>query len=205
MSNNSDALTGDGPPARWILDWQPVIDRIGTQMDEPGVRFGPDVVELGAIRRWLEPLEFDCPLHRDADVARAHGFPEVIAPYTSVWSFILPAIWQPGDAPTFAEASRDAQPWRSAIADDVIPGAPETSAMFGTGVSMEFLRPPHLGERIGAGPRRLLDCVPKRTSVGHGAFITFDRHLVTGDLEPVCRVQAQVYVYNPHARAGSDA
>jgi len=182
----------------WTLAWQPLIDQVGSELDEPGTRLGPDAVELSGIRRWLEPLEFDCALHRDEDTARAHGWPDVIAPYTAVWCFILPAIWQPGDAPSFQDASRDAQPWRSAVADDAIPGAPPTTAMFGTGVSMEFLRPVHVGERVGAGPRRLLRCEPKQTSVGRGAFVTFERHLVTARAEPVCRVEAQVYVYNPH-------
>jgi hypothetical protein len=188
----------------WTSAWQPVIDRIGTWLDDPEPRFGPDAVELGAIRRWMEPLEFDSAVHRDADVARANGWPDVIAPYTAIWSFVLPAVWVPGDLPTFDDAARDTQPWRTPIEDDTVPGSPPTSAMFGTGVSMNFLRPLRIGERVGSGPRRLRDCVPKQTSVGRGAFVTFDRELVTGDLEVVCRVEAQVYAYNPMRQDATD-
>jgi N-terminal half of MaoC dehydratase len=191
MSNKQD----------WMRDWQPLIDRIGSALDDGPPRFGPDAVELGAIRRWLEPLEFDCALHRDPAVATAHGWPGVIAPYTAVWTFMMPAVWAPGEPTTFDDPSRDAQPWRSGISDDVVPGAPVTTAVFGTSVSMEFERPLRLGERVGIGPRRLVDCVPKQTSVGRGAFVTFDRHILagdpTGDLEPICRAEAQIYLYNP--------
>ena len=31
---------------------------------------GADAVELGSIRRWMEPKEFDCDLHTSADAAR---------------------------------------------------------------------------------------------------------------------------------------
>ncbi|MEU5879176.1 MaoC family dehydratase N-terminal domain-containing protein [Spirillospora sp. NPDC047279] len=186
----------------WEAAWRPLVDRIGSDLDEPGVRFGPDPVEAGAIRRWLEPLEFDCALHRDAEAARAHGWPDVIAPYTAMWTFVLPAVWEPGERPTFEDGSRDAQPWRSVISDDVFPGAPPTSGMFGTGISIEFERPLHVGERAGSGPRRLLDCVPKETRVGRGAFVTFDRQMFAdggsgGGPEPICRVEAQLYLYDP--------
>jgi hypothetical protein len=194
----------------WEAAWQPLIDRIGSEVDEPGVRYGPDLVEAGAIRRWLEPLEFDSALHRDADVARAHGWPDVIAPYTAMWTFILPAIWEPGEGPTFAEAARNAQPGRSVISDDVFPDAPPTSAMFGTGISIEFERPLHVGERAGSGPRRLMECVPKQTKVGRGAFVTFDRHVYalgvgSAEPEPICRVEATLYLYDPFpSEAGAD-
>ncbi|TDC57441.1 hypothetical protein E1281_04960 [Actinomadura sp. KC345] len=189
----------------WKAAWRPLVDRVGSEIDEPDVRYGPDPVERGAIRRWLEPLEFDCALHRDAAVARAYGWPDVIAPYTAMWTFIMPAVWEPGERPTFDGPSRDAQPWRSTISDDVFPGAPPTSGMFGTCLSIEFERPLHAGERAGAGPRRLLACEPKETRVGRGAFVTFDRHVFTGDMEPICRVEAQIYFFDPVPVEGEGA
>ena len=38
-----------------------------------GESVGVDAVELGSIRRWLEPKEFDCGLHIDAEAAKAAG------------------------------------------------------------------------------------------------------------------------------------
>jgi hypothetical protein len=188
----------DFSPADWTAQWQPLVQRVGSLLDGPDLRYGPDPVELGTIRRWLEPLEFDCALHRDAQVARAHGWPDVIAPYTAIWAFMMPAVWRSGDPPTYADAARDTQPARSEIGDDVIPGAPPTSAVFGTGISMEFVRPLVVGERVAVGPRRLVACVPKQTRVGRGAFVTFDREFFADGVELIGRAQAQIYLYNPY-------
>ena len=35
---------------------------------------GADAVELGSVRRWLEPKEFECPIHTDEAAARAAGY-----------------------------------------------------------------------------------------------------------------------------------
>jgi hypothetical protein len=194
-------------PARdddWRAAWQPLFDRVGDDLDGGAVRFGPDAVDASAIRRYLEPLEFDCVLHRDADSARAHGWPDLVAPYVSVWSFMMPPAWEPGDGPTFPAADRDTQPRRSPIADDHFPGAPPTDSVFGTGVSMEFDRPLHVGERVGVGPRRLVACEPKQTRVGRGAFVTFERDVVTGSGERICRITAQIYLYDAHGAGAHD-
>ena len=45
-----------------------------------GVTTAPDAVELGAIRRWLEPKEFDCALHTDKSAAQSAGYRDIIAP-----------------------------------------------------------------------------------------------------------------------------
>ncbi|UMG91267.1 acyl-CoA dehydrogenase family protein [Nocardioides sp. TF02-7] len=82
----------------WTRAWQPLVERVGQPLDPEGLRFGPDRVEVGAIRRFLEPLELDCALHTDPDVARAHGWPGIVAPYTAVWTFLLPRPLEPGVA-----------------------------------------------------------------------------------------------------------
>lgn len=197
-SDKSPTAASEAPSPSWMAEWQPVVERVGSLLDEPDLRFGPDPVELGAIRRWLEPLEFDCALHRHPEVARAHGWPDVIAPYTAVWAFLMPPVWQPGDPPTYGDAARNTQPAQSSIADDVIPGAPPTSAVFGTGISMEFVRPLVVGERVAVGPRRLVACVPKQTRVGRGAFVTFDREFFADGVERIGWAQAQIYLYNPY-------
>ena len=56
-----------------------------------------DAVELGSIRRWLEPKEFDCALHTDAEVAKSAGYADVIAPDTMVFSYGLPPYWSAED------------------------------------------------------------------------------------------------------------
>ena len=193
--SNGDPRAGDD----WQAAWQPLLARVGSDLDDGAIRYAPDVVDASAVRRYLEPLEFDCPLHTDPAVARAHGWPDLIAPYVAVWSFMMPAIWAPGDTATYVGPARDTQPQRSSIADDHFPDAPPTTSVFGTGVSMEFDRPLRVGDRVGIGPRHLVACEPKQTRVGRGAFVTFERDVVTDSGERICRISAQMYLYNPHA------
>src|SRR5258708_1089564 len=49
----------------WKQAWQPMIDAVGTDFSDGAEVQGADEVERGAIRRFLEPLQFDCPLHYD--------------------------------------------------------------------------------------------------------------------------------------------
>jgi hypothetical protein len=183
----------------WSAVWQPVADRVGELLDEDRPRPGPDRVEAGAVRRYLEPIELDSALHTDPDAAQAHGWPDVLAPYTSVWTFLLPAAWTAGQGPLYPpDAGRDAQPAWSLIGDDVVPGAPPTSGVFGSDLSLEFDRPVHVGERLSAGPRRLLACTPKETRVGRGAFVRFARDVTVESGERVCRLTGEIYLYDPH-------
>ncbi|SKB06161.1 N-terminal half of MaoC dehydratase [Aeromicrobium choanae] len=185
--------------------WDPVVSRVGELIDEDRVTFGPDRVEPGAIRRYLEPIELDSAIHTDVEAARRHGWPGIVAPYTSVWSALLPAVWSPERGPLYPEgAGRDAQPAWSPIGDDVVPGAPATSAVFGADLSLEFDRPLLVGERAGAGPRRLVACTPKETRVGRGAFVRFERDVVVESGERVCRMSAEIYLYDPHPAKGAD-
>ena len=64
----------------WKQAWQPVVDVIGQNFGS--LMTGADEVSAAAIRRYLEPLEFDCALHCDAAVAREHGFDDIVAPNT---------------------------------------------------------------------------------------------------------------------------
>lgn len=65
------------------------IDRslIGTSSDAWIVE-----VERGAIRRFAEAIGDDNPLWRDAEFARAQGYPDVIAPPSFPVSFVMPDI-----------------------------------------------------------------------------------------------------------------
>ena len=178
--------------ADWRAAWQPLIEAVGTVLDDDGIRWGPEVVELGGIRRYTEVLELDSAVHRG---------PDAVAPYTMIWPLTIVPMWEPGDPPLFTDAARDTQPLRSPIADDVIPGAPRTTHTFGTSVSTFWDRPPVVGERLGNGPRRLVEVVPKQTSVGRGAFVTFEREIVSDAGDRVCRTVAQMYLYNAVSEA----
>ena len=104
---------------KWTSTWEPMIARVGSDLSEGELTWGADEIEPGAIRRYLEPLELDCPLHYDREVARAYGFSDVTAPYTSILTFTIPAMWNPGQR-LFTSHDRDAQPASSPINGDYL-------------------------------------------------------------------------------------
>lgn len=62
-----------------------------------GNSFGADAVEKGSIRRWLEPKEFDCPIHTDNEAAKDAGYSGIVAPATMVMTYAIAPYWKPGD------------------------------------------------------------------------------------------------------------
>ena len=69
--------------ADWQADWQPLVEAVGRDFGDGSTVWGADLVERGTIRRFTEPLELSSGLHYDLQIAWAHGFPDVIAPYTA--------------------------------------------------------------------------------------------------------------------------
>jgi hypothetical protein len=183
----------------WTAQWQPAIDAVGTDFGDGSTRWGADPVEAGAIRRYVEVLEFDCALHLDAAAARGYGFGNIIAPYTSALTWSIPPMWQPGDAPLFVDDDRDAQPARTPIDNSDFTLGPRTTGFFATDMEFEFVRPLVVGERIGKRGRRLLSCVPKQTAVGRGAFLVWESELVDTRGDVVVRMRTGTYAYVPLA------
>jgi hypothetical protein len=182
----------------WQADWQPLVDAVGRDFGDGSTVWGADLVERGTIRRFAEPLELSSGLHYDPEVARAHGFPDVIAPYTAAMSFSVPAMWNPSEPTLYSDPSPDAQPDRSPINNQDMPLGPRTTGFFATDISMEFIRPAVVGERVGRRGQRLVSCVPKQTSMGRGAFLTWESELVTDSGDVIARVRTGTYAYNPH-------
>ena len=176
--------------------WQPVIDRFGEDL---GVwRWtGADVIDPGMIRRLCEVLEFDCPLHHDADAARAHGHPDLVAPYTAALPFSLPPLRSPGEPSLFVDDARDAQPERSVIAGLEIPGAPPTTGFMVTEIDTEFARPARVGERLRQTGLTLLAFRPRQTRVGRGAFMTFETDIRGAEDERVATIRMTTFSYDP--------
>lgn len=183
----------------WQDEWQPLVDAVGTDFGDDNMTFGADVVERGTIRRYIEPLEIDSPLHHDAEFARAHGYADVIAPYTAALPFSVPAMWRPGDPPLYSDPDPDAQPARSPINNQDMPLGPKTTGFFATDISIEFVRPLVVGERVGRRGQLLVSCSPKETSMGRGAFLTWQSEVVTDGGEVVAYVRTGTYAYNPYS------
>lgn len=183
----------------WTAEWQPVIDAIGRDFADGEVTWGGDPVEPGAIRRYLEPLEFDCALHTDPDAARAAGFEEVTMPYTGVIAWTIPTAWRPGEV-LFDSDDRDAQPVHTAINNADMPLGPRTTGFFGTDIEVDFHREVVAGERIGRRGRRLLSCKPKQTGVGRGAFMTWESEIISDRGDVVGLIRIGTYAYVPHEK-----
>jgi hypothetical protein len=183
----------------WSKAWDPVIALVGQDLSSGEVREGVDRVEAGAIRRYLEPLEFDCPLHLDAEVARAYGYGDIIAPYTSLATFAMSAFWSPGQT-AFVSAERDAQPATSNVKPAFPPGTPPVTGYFATDMEIEYVRPVQVGERLSRRGNRLVSCEPKETKVGRGAFIKTESGICDEQGDVIARIYLGLYLYNPHER-----
>jgi acyl dehydratase len=187
------------PDDDWKAAWQPMVDAVGRQFDESPAVFVADDIERSTVRRYLEPLEFDCPLHYDRDVARAHGYEDIVAPVSSLPTFAMAPMWRPG-VPMFTSAERDAQPATSAVTGVRTAIEPPTTGYFATTYDVEYLRPAVVGDRLLRRGAKLVACQPKETKIGRGAFLTWESEIINQRHEVVARLQTTFYRYNPHPR-----
>jgi N-terminal half of MaoC dehydratase len=180
----------------WKQAWQPVVAAVGRDFGEGRLMTGADEVSAATIRRYLEPLEFDCALHYDTEVARAHGYADVIAPNTSIQTFSLPPMWQPGEN-IFKRAERNAQPEPSSLAGFRAPMEPPTTGYFATDYAVEYLLPVTVGDRLHRRGAKLAECLPRETKMGRGAFLTWESEICNQRNEVVARTRTTWLRYNP--------
>ena len=55
---------------------------------------------------------------------------------------------------------------------------PPTTASFATDVEVDYHEPAAVGDRLTVKGRKLISCLPRETSVGRGAFMTWERQVV---------------------------
>jgi hypothetical protein len=182
----------------WEEAWQPVVEAVGRDFGGGEVTEGADAVDASALRRFLEPLELDCPLHHDDQVARARGYPGVVAPFSSYFTFVAPPFWRPGGPPVFTSDERDAQPEGIAARRFATGLEPPYTGYFAADFEIELLRPVVLGDRLSRTGMKLVSCTPKETSVGRGAFLTWEWEARNQRAETVARFRNTMYLYNPH-------
>lgn len=180
----------------WKGAWAEMIAAIGNYVDAAEPILGADVVEAGLIRRFCEPVEFDCPLHHDPEVARAHGYDNIIAPYASYLTFAIGPLWRPDDPPVFVSEDRDGQPESSPTLPPSTGYEPPYSGYFATDFDIEFFGPVVLGDRLSRTGTQLIACEPKETRVGRGAFTTWERSYENQRGEVVARLRFGLYMFN---------
>ncbi|MEP4149241.1 MAG: MaoC family dehydratase N-terminal domain-containing protein [Halioglobus sp.] len=130
-----------------------------------GQSVGPDPVELGTIRRWLEPKEFACDIHTDSEAAKAAGYDDLVAPASMVFSYGIAPYWSPGDRP----AQIDDEPTQIQI--PVIFDVPAPcDKSFATSIEVEFFEPLYPGDVVSCASK-LVDIKHKELRVGKGAFL----------------------------------
>jgi N-terminal half of MaoC dehydratase len=181
----------------WKAEWQGVVDAVGKDFSEGALITGADAVDPSVLRRYLEPLEFDCPLHHDAEVARTHGYSDVIAPATSIWTLTTPALWEPGAPSAYPTDDRDALPARGPAYRFGTGMEPAGCALFATSFEADYVRPIVLGDRLSRVGRRLVSCDLKATTVGRGAFTTWESQVVNQRGELVASFRQGLYFYRP--------
>lgn len=181
------------------VTWEDTKAWIGREL---GGHAGVDAVELSTIRRRLEVLELACPLYYDESVARSAGHRGVPALYTMLQTYSTQANWAPGDPSRWR--SKDPNfTMRPQVEQGEIP-TPGTHG-FATDVEVEYLLSLYVGDRVGVRERRLIDVNPKATSVGDGAFLTWESRFYNRRDEMVAIVRNSRYVYVPRPRDASAA
>ena len=105
----------------WPTEWQPMIDAVGQDFGGGIVYVAADDVEKALVRRYLEPLEFDCPLHYDEEAAKRYGYRGIVAPYSGMSTWVADAKWKPGTV-AFTSAERGALPPNAGLGRYLMPG-----------------------------------------------------------------------------------
>jgi hypothetical protein len=172
--------------------WQDAEGMIGKELS---TMVGADRVELGAIRRKLEVLSFECTLHSDEETARWHGYEAIPSPVSMTASWSLPAYWKAGDPPL---GDRVVMPPFPLVR---IP-APGTAIM-GTNVESEYFEPVYVGDHVTC-VNRLVSIVHKRTRLGLGAFMTVESTYTKQTGEIVCVERFTTFRYTPDPKTESE-
>ncbi len=181
--------------AQTPVTWEDTRAWIGRRLSvQPGGTY--DAVEEGTIRRWLEVLEFGCPLHYDEKAAKEAGYKGIFAPCTMLQTYSRPANWQPGQPTLWQSDHLNFTMGPQAKQCEIpVPG----TCSFETDIEFEYIQPLYLGDRVSLRDRLLLNVNPKHTSVGEGAFLTWENRFYNqhGDLVAVGRTSQYVYVPHP--------
>ena len=150
--------------AGWGLwgSWEETESFIGKPV---GISRGADAIELGGIRRWLEPKEFDCSLHYDAAAAQAAGFKDIVAPATMAFTAGLAPSWSPGDP-----AALPGEPGKQIDLPVIFSVPAPCNLSFATSVEIEFFEPMYVGDHITC-TSILASVFRKQLKVGDGAFL----------------------------------
>jgi N-terminal half of MaoC dehydratase len=169
--------------------WEDAEALVGAQLSQ---YVGVDPVNAADIRRRLEVLEWDCPLHYDHDLARELGHPSPPSPVTMLKTWVMPAYWRPGEPRS--DAGCGALLPRYSYLDIPAPG----SAIFATNVKTVYHTDVYDGDALTAYPR-FRSISRKSTSVGDGAFLVFETDYRNQDGKLVATEEFTIFRFEPEA------
>lgn len=152
---------------------------------------GIDSVNLPDIRRRLEVLTWDSPIHYDAAVAESVGYKGVVSPVTMVVTWCLPAYWTPGDP-----KPKPSDPVLVPFYPFPSIPAPGT-ALFASGCKVKYYHPVYPGDTI-SSRSTLLSVTRKQLKIGDGAFMVVRTDYYAGSDEPVATEEMTVFRYTPN-------
>src|SRR5260221_8248072 len=175
-----------------------MISAVGEDFRDGREVQGDDDVERGAIGRFVEPLEFDWPVHYDRAVATAYGYSDILAPYSSIMTWTIPPLWYPGTH-IFTSAERNAQPAHNPLSGVRTNLAPPTTGFFATDIEIDYLKPVVAGDPLSPVGWTLISCAAQETSVGRGALMTLESEVRNQRGDVFARARTGPYSYNPHA------
>ena len=187
----------------WQAAWQGAVDAVGGDFSGDVQSTAVDQIELGSVRKFLEPLELDCPLHYDPDAAKQHGYRGVLAPVSGISStWLHSGLWRPGMGSRYPQAHPHVDIPRADAGEMPEPPVPDTTAAFATDIEIEYFEPAVVGDRLTIRGRTLISCVPRETRVGRGAFMVWESEVVNQDGARVALLRNGGYSYVPLDAAG---
>lgn len=177
--------------------WQDLQDAVGQDFSDGHIHWAVEPMDWVAIRRFCEPLEFDCPLYHDADVARQHGYAGIPCPVSMVTAVGMFGIWKPGDPTQWPVPDRNMNVGTDRETFELPLPMPRTSNSFATGREIEYLRPIYTDDWLGVRGNKLVSVSVRETRVGHGAFVVLETEFLNQRHEVVAIARTGNYRYNP--------
>jgi acyl dehydratase len=161
-----------------------------------GRTVGADLVTLAGIRRKLEVIALDCPLHYDDACARAFGYRTVVSPVSMTRVWAVAANWVPG------QVRPGRAPFRTMLPSADPPGHGDT--VVAARVAAEHHEPIYPGDRI-SGTAVLRRVTPKTTRVGAGAFLEVETTFANQHERVVTVELATVFRFDRGHGGGADS
>lgn len=178
----------------WMTAWEPLVKAVGEDFNPEPV-WAADPIDASLVRQFNEPLEFDCPLFYDGEVARQNGYPGAIAPYSGLATWTSAGIWDYGEKPVYLRADRNSAPRYRFEKPGHWPPGPDTNSALATDVEYEYHQPFVIGDRLRIQGRVLVSASPKQTGVGRGAFTTWESRVYNQADVHIATQRLGIYFY----------